>query len=203
MKKKIITISREFGSGGRTIGKKAANLLGVVFYDKELVEQIAVETGFDPQYIEEEGEFSSSKSGFAYGFPYGFSNVMKGMSAADFLWVMQRDVILRLAEKAEKEPCVIVGRCSDYILKDREDCLHVFIHASMAFRSERIVRLYGESENSPETRLQDKDKRRRINYRHYTDREWGMSQNYHISLDSSAVGIDKCVDVIVGLATTV
>ena len=201
MKKKIITISREFGSGGRTIGKKVATLLGMVFYDKELVEQVAVETGFNPQYVEEEGEFASNKTGFAYDFPYGFSSAMKGMSAADFLWCMQRDVILRIAEKAEQTPCVIVGRCADYVLKDRDDCLHVFIHASPAFRAERIVRLYGESEKNPENRLQDKDKRRKINYRHYTDRDWGMSQNYHVSLDSSVIGIDKCVDIIAGLAS--
>ena len=84
-----------------------------------------------------------------------------------------------------------VGRCADYILRDRTDCLHTFIHASMDFRAHRIVRLYGESEVAPEKRLQDKDARRRINYKHYTDREWGMSQNYHVCLDSSLLGIDK------------
>jgi cytidylate kinase len=202
MGKKIITVSREFGSGGRTVGRRVAELLGMAFYDKELVDHVAMETGFDPLYVEEEGELASSESGFGYScaYPYGTVGVMRGMSAADFLWTIQREVILQLADKAEQEPCVIVGRCADYILKDRDDCLHAFIHASMAFRADRIVRLYGSSESSPEARLQEKDKRRKINYKHYTDREWGMSQNYHVSLDSSVIGVDRCADVIASLA---
>ena len=103
---------------------------------------------------------------------------------------------------AEKEPCVIVGRCADYILREREDCLNVFIHASMAARADRIVRLYGSSEKSPEKRLEEKDKRRRVYYKHYTDGDWGMSQNYHLSLDSGIIGIQRCVDIISELAKT-
>ena len=93
-----------------------------------------------------------------------------------------------------------MGRCADYILRERSDCLHTFIHASVPFRADRIVRLYGESEKSPEKRLADKDTRRRVNYKHYTDREWGMSQNYHVCLDSGMLGIDRCVEIILGLA---
>ena len=100
---------------------------------------------------------------------------MGGMSASDFLWTIQYRVIQDLAEKG---PCVIVGRCADYILREREDCLHTFIHASVPFRADRIVRLYGESEKAPEKRLADKDTRRRVNYKYYTDREWGMAQSY-------------------------
>lgn len=122
---------------------------------------------------------------------------MGGMSASDFLWTIQYRVIQDLAEKG---PCVIVGRCADYILRERTDCLHTFIHASVPFRADRIVRLYGESESTPEKRLADKDTRRRVNYKHYTDREWGMAQNYHITLDSGVLGIDRCVDIILGLA---
>ena len=128
MAKKIITISREFGSGGRSIGKLVAEKLGIAYYDKELVKKVALETGFDEEYIEQEGEYAPAKSWLAYAFSArGTHNVVNGLSAEDFLWAMQRKVILDLAEK---EPCVIVGRCSDYILKDRTDCLHVFIHAS-------------------------------------------------------------------------
>ena len=159
MEKKIITISREFGSGGRTIGHKVAEQLGIPFYDKELVNQVALE------------------------------------STADFLWNIQCNVILQLAEKG---PCVIVGRNADYILKDRPDALHTFIFADMAFRADRIVRLYGESDKSPEARLNEKDKRRRVNYQHYTGRTWGQSQNYDICLNSGVLGIDQCVDIIVG-----
>ena len=198
MEKKIITISREFGSGGRTIGRMVAEKLGIPFYDKELVDQIAVESGFAPQYVEEHGEHSPGKSFFSYAFAHhGVPGVMNGLSTADFLWNIQCNVILQLADKG---PCVIVGRNADYILKDRKDCLHTFIHADMDFRADRIVRLYGESEKSPEVRLQEKDKRRKVNYQHYTGRTWGTAQNYDICLNSSVIGIEKCADMIVALA---
>ena len=197
MEKKIITISREFGSGGRTIGHKVAEALGIPFYDKELVEHIALESGFAPKFIEEHGEHSPGKSLFSYAFaPQGVPGVMNGLSTADFLWNIQCNVILQLAEKG---PCVIVGRNADYILKDREDCLHAYIHADLAYRADRIVKLYGESEKSPEARLQEKDKRRRVNYQHYTGRTWGTAQNYDICLNSSTIGIDACADIIVSM----
>ena len=198
MEKKIITISREFGSGGRTMGRKIAEKLGIPFYDKELVDQIAVESGFAPKFVEEHGEHSPTGSFFSYAFaPQGVPGIMNGLSTADFLWNVQCNVILQLAEKG---PCVIVGRCADYILREREDCLHVFIHAGEKARAERIVRVYGESEKSPEARLHDKDERRRINYKHFTGREWGRCENYHLSLDSGALGIDTCVKLICDLA---
>ncbi len=197
MEKKIITISREFGSGGRSIGRKVAEKLGIPFYDKELVEQVSLESGFAPKFVEENGEHSPGKSLFSYAFSSpGIPGVMNGLSTADFLWNVQCGVILHLAEQG---PCVIVGRNADYILKDRKDCLHVYIHADMDFRADRIVRLYGESEKSPEARLQEKDKRRRVNYQHYTGRTWGMSQNYDLCLCSSSIGIENCADIIVSL----
>lgn len=197
MEKRIITISREFGSGGRTVGRLVADKLGIPFYDKELVENIALESGFAPKFVEENGEHSPGRSILSYAFaPQGVPGVMNGLSTADFLWNIQCGVILQLAEKG---PCVIVGRNADYVLKDREDCLHTFIHASMEFRADRIVRLYGESEKSPEARLQEKDKRRRVNYQHYTGRNWGAAQNYDICLDTSTIGIEQCADIIVSL----
>ena len=181
MEKKILTISREFGSGGRTIGHQVANALGIPFYDKELVEQVALESGFAERFVEEHGEHSSSGSLFAYAFaPQRVPGVMNGLSTADFLWNIQCSVILQLAEKG---PCVIVGRNADYILKDRPDTLHAFIHADMEARAERIVRLYGESEKSPQARLNEKDKRRRVHYQHYTGRTWSQAQNYDICLE--------------------
>ncbi len=197
MEKKIITISREFGSGGRTIGHQVAEKLGIPFYDKELVEHIALESGFAPKFVEENGEHAPGRSLLSYAFaPQGVPGVMNGLSTADFLWNVQCNVVQQLAEKG---PCVIVGRNADYILKDRPDAFHVFIHASMAFRANRIVRLYGESEKSPEARLQEKDKRRRINYQHYTGRTWGAAQNYDVSLCSSTIGVEECADLIVSM----
>ena len=194
MEKKIITISREFGSGGRTVGRMVAERLGIPFYDKELVDQIALESGFAPKFVEEHGEHSPGSSLFSYAFaPQGIPGVMNGLSTADFLWNIQCSVILQLADQG---PCVIVGRNADYILKDRPEALHAYIFADVAYRAERIVRRYGEADKSPEQRLQEKDKRRRVNYQHYTGRTWGMSQNYDISLDTSSLGIEQCVDII-------
>ena len=197
MEKKIITISREFGSGGRTIGRMVAEKLGIPFYDKELVDQIALESGFAPKFIEEHGEHSPGKSLFSYAFaPQGVPGVMNGLSAADFLWNIQCSVILQLADQG---PCVIVGRNADYILKDRDDCLHAFIHADMDFRADRIVRLYGESEKSPEARLLEKDKRRKANYQHYTGRTWGQAHNYDVCLNSSSLGVDRCAEILLDM----
>ena len=197
MEKKIITISREFGSGGRTIGRMVADALGIPFYDKELVDQVSVESGFAPKFIEEHGEHSPGRSLFSYAFaPQGVPGVMNGLSTADFLWNIQCSVILQLADQG---PCVIVGRNADYILKDRDDCLHVYVHADMDFRADRIVRLYGESEKSPAARLQEKDKRRRVNYQHYTGRTWGQAQNYDVCLNSSSLGVEQCAQTIVNM----
>jgi cytidylate kinase len=122
---------------------------------------------------------------------------MNGMSTADFLWSIQCSVILQLAEKG---PCVIVGRNADYILKDHKNVLDVFIHADLEHRADRIVRLYGESEKKPEVRLNEKDKRRMVNYEHYTGRTWGQAQNYDLCLNSGVLGIEKCVEIIIAAA---
>ena len=197
MKKNIITISRQFGSGGRTVGHLVAEKLGIPFYDKELVEQIAVESGFAPKFVEEHGEHSPGRSLFSYAFaPQGVPGVMNGLSTADFLWNIQCGAILQLAEQG---PCVIVGRNADYILKDREDVLHTYIHADKEFRADRIVRLYGESEKSPQARLAEKDKRRSVNYQHYTGRTWGAADNYDISLNTGTIGVEAAADIIVAL----
>ena len=199
MSKQIITVSREFGSGGRTVGKRVAELLGVPYYDKELVKKVAVETGFDEKFIEQQGEYASPwKNLLSYAFSgAGMRQPMNGLSADDFLWAMQRQVILDLADKG---PCVILGRCADYILKDRSDVLNVFIYADKAYRAERIVRLYGQSDKKPEDRLEDKDKRRSVNYKHYTGQNWGEMRNYDLCLNSAVFSEDTCTQLIAELA---
>jgi cytidylate kinase len=121
---------------------------------------------------------------------------MNGLSTADFLWNIQCSAVLQLADQG---PCVIVGRNADYILKDRKDAFHVFIHADLDYRVDRIVRLYGESEKSPEARLQEKDKRRMRNYRHYTGRDWGNAENYDICMNTATLGVEEAADMIVRL----
>jgi cytidylate kinase len=197
VKKNIITISRQFGSGGHTVGKIVAEKLGIPFYDKELVDQIALESGFAPKFVEEHGEHSPGRTLLSYAFaPQGVPGVMNGLSTADFLWNIQCSAILQLADKG---PCVIVGRNSDYILKDRDDCFHAFIYADMPYRAERIVRLYGGSEKSPEARLQEKDKRRKVNYQHYTGRTWGAAENYDICINTATITEEKAADIIISL----
>ena len=191
MKHRVITISREFGSGGRTIGRQAAEKLNIPCYDKELIQTIAVESGFHADYIEEAGEYA----------PGGFlSSALSHRGLAptneDRIWEIQCRVIAHLAEQG---PCVIVGRCADYILRDKADCLRVFIHAGLEFRARRIVEVYGQREQSPIQRLKDKDKRRAAYHRFYTDMKWGHAQNYDLTLNSGTLGIDKCVQIITQL----
>ena len=188
MRNRVITISREFGSGGRTIGRKVAQKLGIPCYDSEIIQKIAQESGFAEAYIKDAGEYAPG--GFLAS---AFGNRSFGQTNEDYLWNLQYRIITELAEKG---PCVIVGRCADYILRDQADCLKVFIHASMAFRADRIVREYGERKASPEDRLRDKDKRRAAYHRFYTNMKWGHAKNYHITLDSGEMEIDKCVDLI-------
>ena len=191
MKNRVITISREFGSGGRTIGKKVAEQLGIPCYDAEIIQEMVKETGFTPEYVKEAGEYTPGSF-----LSSTFSNRLFGLTNEDILWEHQYKVITELAQKG---PCVIVGRCADYILQDKADCLKVFIHADIDFRARRIVEVYGEREQSPEDRLRDKDKRRAAYHRFYTDMKWGYAQNYHLTLNSGVLGIDKCVKIIISL----
>ncbi|MBR5825857.1 MAG: cytidylate kinase-like family protein [Clostridia bacterium] len=199
MKKKIITISRQFGSGGRTIAKALAEKLGYAYYDSALVEEVAKETGFDPAFIEDAGEYAPGKSILSYAFSSASPHASGKPGATDYLWAAQCKVILELAEKGN---CVIVGRCADYILRERDDCLNVFIHAPKAYKAKRIVELYGVTDKSPEKRLEEKDTRRRVNYKYFTGKEWGLTENYHISLDSAMLGEEKCVDIIADIVNT-
>lgn len=188
MKNRIITISREFGSGGHTIGKRTAAALGIPCYDKELIQQIAQESGFDEGYVEETDEYAPA--GFLLS---AFSRFGAEPTNTDYLWKVQYQVITALAEKG---PCVIVGRCADYILREKADCLRVFIHADMEFRAARVVQEYGERETPIEQRLREKDKRRAAYHRFYTDMKWGYAKNYDLTLNSGTLGIDRCVELL-------
>ena len=194
--KRIITISREFGSGGHSIGQKVAEKLDLNFYDQALLEKIAQETGLSKEYIEN-SEYAPARNSLLFDIVVNRSLTHSAEpSPADMVYFAQTKII---REIAEKEPCVIVGRCSDYILRDRKDALHVFIYADLDSRSKRILERYGENDKPILKRIEDKDARRKIYYSHYTDRPWGVPQNYHVSLSSSALGEDPCVNTIVDL----
>lgn len=190
MSNRIITISRQFGSGGRTIGKRVAEALGIPCYDQELIELFAKESGFSEEYVQENSEHIAKKSVFS---PIFMDRTYDTPITQDVLWETQKKVILKLAEQ---ESCVIVGRGADYILKDAADCLKVYIHADTEKRAKRIVDVYGETEDVPLKRIADKDKRRQAYYQKYTNRSWGLADNYHITLDSGELGMDTCIQII-------
>ena len=192
--KSIITISREFGSGGRTIGKLVADRLGYQFYDRELVNKVAERSGFSPEFIEESGEYASARSSLLFAMATAGQYSADGLSMHDRLYIEQTRFIEELAEQGR---CVIVGRCADYILREHKDCLHVFIHADMKSRAKRIVERYGKKDKSPEKRLAEKDQKRRVYYKNYTGRNWGQAQNYDLCLNSGVLGEEVCVELIV------
>lgn len=194
METRIITISREFGSGGHTIGKAVAEKLGIAFYDQELLEHIAEETGFSHEFIESAAEDSTANHSLLFNLVVNRSLQLRNEpTPADTVFFAQTKIIQNIAEQEE---CVIVGRCSDYILRDRKDCLNVFIYANAEDKEKRVIERYGENGKSIRKRIADKDSRRKIYYSHYTDRPWGMPQNYHLCLNSSAFGEESCVDTI-------
>ena len=195
--KKIITISRQFGSGGHSIAKAVADRLGIAFYDNNLITEVAKQSGLSEEFIRENEEYASHSSSFLYQLAMSTAGTSGYPSVCQKLYEAQTKVI---EEIANKEACVIVGRCADYILKDREDCLHVFIHADNEHRSKHILEKYGPTEKTTAQRIKDKDNKRRNYYRFHTDREWGVAANYHLALDSGALGEELCVELIVKAA---
>ena len=190
MKKRIITISREFGSGGRFIGEEVAKKLGIAYYDKNIINEIAEKSGLSPEYIQENAELSPKKGLFAYAFA---GRDVTGKSVEDMVYEAQRKVILELAEK---ESCVIIGRNADYILKDRDDVLNVFIHGDTPEKIQRITCLYNVEEQKAVKMMVDIDKRRMANYNFYTNQKWGKADNYTLCLNSSQLGYDRCEKII-------
>jgi cytidylate kinase len=199
MEKNIITVSREFGSGGRSIARMIAEQLGYAYCDNSVIAGVAREHGLSEVFVEEYGEYSVSKSPLVFDFSIESVNRYDAgsLSIYDQLYIFQHNYITNLVEEG---PCVIVGRCADYILQDRTDCLHVFFYADMNFRVNRLVNSAGEKIPNPEKHLKDMDQRRKTYYRHYTGRRWGEAQNYHISINTGVVGMERCAGIIAGLA---
>lgn len=195
--KSVITISREFGSGGREIAIDVAKALGVKFYDKELISLAAKESGIDPALFERIDEqaansllYSLSMGLFTLG-QTGFSP-RDQISVNDQLYLLQHEIIKKLAE----EPCVIVGRCADYILRDRPNCVNVFVHADLEYRIERAIRLYNLPEAKGEAIVRKTDKTRANYYQFYTENKWGLADNHHLSVNSAKLSKEKVVDII-------
>ncbi len=191
MNNTIITISRQYGSAGRSIGHLVAEELGLECYDSQIITKIAEESGFDADYVKHNSEATAETGFFASmtGFDmYTFSN-------SDTIWVLQTKIISELAEKG---PCVIVGRCADYILKDKYDLLKIFVYADDKERIRRITEEYHEADpnKKPEKKLIANDKRRSTYYDVYTDQKFGDYHNYDMCLSSSSLGVENCAKII-------
>ena len=190
----VITISREFGSGGHSIGQKVAEELGIPFYDGEIVERVAKESGYAKDVIENDGEYASRWGHYINTNPYANYAPLP----QDNMFSIQCSIIRELAAKG---PCVIVGRCADYVLAEEDvETLNVFIHADYAHRIARIKERYGETDIPVEKRLKKKDKGRATYYKFYTDRHWGDFKNYNLDLDSGYLGEDTCAQIICEVA---
>lgn len=189
---RVITISREFGSGGREIGFHLAEKLGIPFYDKEIISLAAEDTNIaeDVFHAHEEMIAVQQRDEHRYVSFHAFSNLYE-VPVSDQIFMAQSQIIKRL----EKEgPCVIIGRCSDIIV---EDGFHVYICASMKRRMERIIKLEEDADRKRlETRVRAIDKKRKDYYQYYSGNEWGNPKNYHLCLNSGRLGIMGCVDVI-------
>ena len=199
MKKRIVTISRQCGSGGRYIGEQLAKELGVPCYDEKLMDMVAKESGFALDFVEEKGERITGSLLFNIASSLSYANNVfsgNGRSLQDEIYFIQNRIIKELAEK---EPCVFVGRCADYVLREREDCLNVFIHADEQSKLERAVKYYDMPEKDAASILKKKDKARYNHYKYYTDQDWGMASNYDLCLNSGILGIDGCVKMIMAM----
>lgn len=200
MRHHIITISREYASGGHTIGQELAKRLGCHYYDKEMIELTARESGFNEEYIRnvEQNVTSSFLYNLGLGGAYAASALSQAgaprLSAEDQVFVTQSRIIKQLADSSE--PAIIIGRLGNYVLRERDDVLHVYIYGSVEDRLERAIRVYGLTREEAEKELKRRDKARASQYRHYTDHSRGLAQDYDICLNSGKLGLSTCVAIL-------
>ena len=195
MKDLIITIGREFGSGGRKIGEEVAKKLGINYYDNEIIDKAAESSGLSAEFIEKEEQTFSNSILFNLATSGGQFGV-GGTSLVDKIYVCESKTIKDFAAEGS---CVIVGRCADYVLRD-VDCFNVFVYAEDWFKHKRIVEEYGYSDKEASKLIKSRDKTRARHYNYYCDRLWGDRKNYHMLVNSSAYGIDKSADLIIEAA---
>lgn len=198
MANRVITIGRQCGSGGHTIGKLLAQRLGLPFYDKKIVEMVAAKTKLSPEFIRSHGEyFHGGSIGHIIGYGTRFnSGVLKtGSALTDQLHQAQCEIIL---EAAEKGACVVVGRCADYVLAGKVPTLDVFIHSEMPYKINRSVEEHNLERERAASILTRRDKARAHHYHFYTDQKWGDAKNYDLCLDSGTLGVEGCVAIIAG-----
>ncbi len=189
MSRKIITITRQYGSGGREIGEQLAKKLGIEFYDNKLLDLAAESSGIHKNHFHENDEKRTNSFLYLLSTTYG----QGGIPFDDTLFFAQLNTIQKIASEQD---CIIMGRCSDYALRDFSNVLNIYIGAPLEFRVKRAIEVYGIEEKHAESYVKRIDKQRTSYYNYYTDKRWGQPQNYQFCLDSSVLGIDGTVKLI-------
>ena len=195
---KIITISRQYGSGGREIGRLVAEKLNIPFYDSQLIKLAAEQRGFSDKHFEDPEK--NAGNSFLYSIARGMQHQYRTATPWSFeetVYNTQSEVIRSVAAEG---PAVFIGRCADYILRKNPDLFKVFVFADYDFRAERAMRIDGVAPEDIKETIKLKDKRRANYYNYHSDTKWGDASNYHISLDSSFCGIERAADIIASLA---
>jgi hypothetical protein len=182
----VITIAREYGSGGRLIGEEVAKNLGIPFYDKELILLAAKKSGFSEEYIRRTEQIKSAS------FLYNLYMTSQVLPMSDQIFMVQSQIIQELAEQG---PCVIVGRCADYVLRNMKNCMNVFIHAPLEERAARAAAEYGDTASNMEDYVRKQDKKRASYYNYFSQNKWGYVQHYHLAI-SSTLGMHKTAQLI-------
>ncbi len=201
--KQIITISRELGSGGRTIGKLAANRMGIPYYDRELIDEAAKVSGLSVKYVENSEQKASSSflynlvMGSSYGYGILQSANNQTLPLTEQVFLAQQKVIEKYANAGS---CVIVGRCADYILRERNDVLRIFIYSDIDKRLDRSIKEYGMSKVTAREEIERSDRERSRHYSAFTDRKWGDRHNYDAMLNSGVLGYENCAKIICSMA---
>lgn len=194
----IITIGRQFGSGGHEIGEKLANHFGIQYFDKKLLSRAAKESGFCEEMLRNHDERPTNS--FLYNlvmdtYTFGYnSSAFVDMPISHKVFMAQFDTIKKIAEE---EACVIVGRCADYALQEYKNSLHIFIHAEEDFKIKRIMDNFNVSEDEARDMMIKKDKQRQSYYNYYSTKKWGRSDSYDLSISSSVLGIDGTVEMLI------
>ena len=199
--KQVITIDRQYGSGGHEIGERLAKKFGIPFYDRELIALAAKESGSSEEVLERADERAANSLLYSlimgnYSFLNGVP-VTNGLPVNDKLFMLQSRIIRNMARSG---PCIILGRCADYILEKEKHVLNVFIYANQEAREKRAVAEYGISSDNAAAKLSKEDKQRSEYYNFYTNQKWGDRRNYHLSVDSSVFGIEGSVELIAAAA---
>ncbi len=195
--KTVITIGRQFGSGGREIGEKLSQAYGIRYYDRELLTRAAKESGFCEEILQNHDERPTNSFLYnlvidTYSFGYNSSSFVD-MPISQKVFLAQFDTIKKVADEG---PCVIVGRCADYALDGRDNVINLFIYADEDFKIRRVMDIYNLDENKAHDMIVKKDKQRQSYYNYYTNRKWGKADTYDLCINSSVLGIDGSVKLI-------